>query len=252
VIKSGAPRCSDAINYERRGVLVPAGTDDYFRDALGFGLFTRITRRNSQNWESMTEVSRESWRRRAVGNLDFIPSGSGGQAVAGRVEVAVRAIPDPIVRPREATADEIPRSAKQTASKLSKHGWTVRVEYGKHSWPKQTESVEDESGEVVEKIKHGIVESIVVKARKGQRRMFAIWMTKPWTKDGDVYKFMTAHFLPNVGKVSSPEMNKQISDHAEGGEEDGSEEDGPVQLGGSAPGLGRTAGGAGVQAGGDR
>jgi hypothetical protein len=192
-----------------------AFVDDYFVDARGFALFQHVTGRNSQNWESLSWVSRESWRRRAEGNLDFIPSRSEtGGASASPPEIAVRAIPPPEVRPREAYADEIPRAAKQCAKKLEDNGWITRIEYGKHSWPKQAEKIEDEDGNVVERVAFGIVESIVIKARRTKgsttQRMFAIWMTKPWTKDGDAFKFYTAHFIPDGGKVKSTEMNKLI------------------------------------------
>lgn len=216
---------------------------DEFRDLAGFGLFHATTDRDMSNWWHMAEVGRESWRRRAEGNLDFIPSEVQVRPQPGTNAVQVREIPPPEVMPRLATDEEIPSSAKSCRKKLVANGWTVRVEYGKHSWPKQADKVEDESGEVIEKIPYGIIESIVVKARRGDVRMFAIWMTKPWTKDGDAFKFFTAHFVPSPGKVKSTEMNKLIGSPSvidqlekEGGEAHDGEE-----AGGSAsdPGDGR-------------
>lgn len=125
-------------------------------------------------------------------------------------EVTVREIPPPEVMPRLATEDEMPDAAKQVAKKLRANDWLVRVEYGKHSWPKQAEKVENDNGDVTEKIPFGIVESIVVKGKRGGVRLFAQWMTKPWTKDGDKYKFFVAHVIPKVGKVKSAELRKVI------------------------------------------
>jgi hypothetical protein len=139
--------------------------------------------------------------------------------------VITREIPQPEIMPRHAFADEIPRSAKIVMSKMDKAGWTVDALYGKHSWPKQAEKIENDNGDVVERVTYGIVESVVVRGRRGKQRMFAIWMTKPWTKDGDAYKFYTSHFIPEFGKVKSPEMNRLI-ELREGGVNDGSKEDG--------------------------
>lgn len=194
--------------------------EEFLKDARGYSLFNEVTDRNGQNWESMDEVSRESWRRRASGNLDFIPS-SGSHVNAQVTVVEVREIPLPEVPPRPATLDEMPRAAKAMLKKLETNDWRAKVEYGKHSWPKPTEKIENEAGEVVEKIPFGIVESIVVKGRRGKQGMFAVWMTKPWTKDGDSYKFLFAHFYPGVGKVGSDDLKTLIA-LPEGGEDNGS------------------------------
>lgn len=138
-------------------------------------------------------------------------------------DVTIRAIPEPEVMPRLATDEEIPSGARQVINKMTKAGWKVEVLYGKHSWPKQAEKVEDADGNLVEKIPFGIVESIVVKGRRGKQYLFAIWMTKPWTKSGDAYSFYTSHFIPDVGKVSSPEL-KRLIDAPEGGVNDGEPE----------------------------
>jgi hypothetical protein len=169
----------------------------------GYRLFNETTDRNEDDWDHLDPVSRKSWEQRAQGSRAFIPSGHVNKM--NRLEAITLAMPAPVVPAHivPLTSPLIPNGAKLVINRLLKHGWTVLVSYCEGPWQKQTETVDGEDGE--EKIKYGQAKSVLVRARRRQQRLGALWLAKPWTKD-DGYKFYMAHVRPDIGPVKSPEL----------------------------------------------
>lgn len=196
----------------------------------GYGLFNHITRRGLQNWEAMDDVSRESWEQRARGERSFIPSPNHhNREEATTVVLPMPAPQCPVktIRPTDPYEKTdtgvaplylrvVPDAAKQMVKRLEKHGWKHDVRYCVGPWPMQTETEELEDG-TVEKTKYGQAPSVVLRFRRGDQVGFAMWLAKPWTKDGDKMKFHTAQVRPDVGPIKSNELIKLVTAPVQGG-----------------------------------
>ena len=186
----------------------------------GYGLFNHITRRGLQNWEAMDDVSRESWEQRARGERSFIPSPNHHNREEATTVVLPMPAPEfPVqtITPEETLYQRVvPAAAQQMANRLTKHGWEYDVRYCVGPWSMQTETEELDDG-TVEKTKYGQAPSVVLRFRRGDQVGFAMWLAKPWTKDGDKMKFHTAQVRPNVGPIKSNELIKLVTAPVQGG-----------------------------------
>lgn len=206
-------------------------------ELAGFWLFQAVTGRDWESWRHFGPGTKLAWQGRAVGNLDFIPSYSRlrDNLDQGGVTSVVQTMPPPevpvrIITPNETLYErEVPGAAKQMVKRLAKHGWTFDVRYCVGPWTKKAERIErtetivDKDGElaetvvVEEKIIYGQAPSVVLRFHRGEQRGFAMWLAKPWTKDGDKLKFWTAQVRPYLGKLKSDELIKVVTAPAQGG-----------------------------------
>lgn len=196
----------------------------------GYGLFNHITRRGLQNWEAMDDVSRESWEQRARGERSFIPSPNHHNREEATTVVLPMPAPDFPVRtitPSETLYQRVvPAAAQQMANRLKKHGWTYDVRYCVGPWKKKSETIpvleQDEDGEwvetgSVEKTSYGQAPSVVLRFRRDGVVGYAMWLAKPWTKDGDKMKFHAAQVRPGIGLINSADLIKLITAPRQGG-----------------------------------
>jgi hypothetical protein len=196
----------------------------------GFEVFAHITRRDRQNWDAMDEVSRASWEQRARGERDFIPSPNHhNREEATTVVLPMPAPEHPVITitptshytKTESGVESlygvvVPAAAEQMVKRLTKAGWTFDVRYCVGPWPMKTETVELEDGSE-EKTKYGQAPSVVLRFRRGGQVGYAMWLAKPWTKDGDKMKFHTAQVRPGIGLINSADLIKLVTAPAQGG-----------------------------------
>jgi hypothetical protein len=182
----------------------------------GYDAFHWTTGRNRQNWDAMDSVSQESWWQRARGEREFIPSPNHHNHE--EVQTVVLPMPAPEHPVETITIDNpqiIPAAALQMAKRLTKHGWKFDVRYCVGPWKKKSETVpileQDEDGEwietgSVEKASYGQAPSVVLRFRRNGQVGYAMWLAKPWTKDGDKMKFHAAQVRPGIGLLKSNEL----------------------------------------------
>lgn len=206
-------------------------TSDGWFQLTGFELFAHTTRRDRQNWDSMDAISRESWEQRARGEREFIPHQT---SYANHEEATTVVLPMPApehpvetIRPNDPYEKTdtgvaplylrvVPDAAKQMAKRLEKHGWKYDVRYCVGPWPKKSETTELEDGSE-EKVTYGQAPSIVLRFRRDGQRGYAMWLAKPWTKDGDKMKFHAAQVRPWIGLIKSSDLIKLITAPVQGG-----------------------------------
>jgi len=186
----------------------------------GYEMFHHITGRDRGNWDHMDPVSQESWEQRARGERNFIPSPSHHNHEEAQTVVLPMPAPDEPVETVQITDPFVPTAAKQMAKRLSANGWRYDVRHCVGPWTRKVETVpvleQNEDGEwietgSVEKARYGQAPSIVLRFRRGAQAGFAMWLAKPWTKDGDKMKFHSAQVRPEIGLVNSADLIKIIN-----------------------------------------
>jgi hypothetical protein len=184
----------------------------------GYGLFNHITRRNRRNWDQMDSVSRQSWEQRARGERNFIPSPNHHNHEEAQTVVLPMPAAEYPMRYLLLDSPEfyaLPQSPVQMLNRLDKHGWDWTITVCTGPWPMKTETVELEDGSE-EKTKYGQAPSVVLRFRRRDQVGFAMWLAKPWTKDGDKLKFHSAQ-VRGLGMISSPDLNKFVTAPDQGG-----------------------------------
>lgn len=183
----------------------------------GFELFAHTTRRDRQNWDSMDAISRESWEQRARGEREFIPHQT---SYTNHEEATTVVLPMPApehpVETVKISDPVVPDAARQMAKRLHANGWRYDVRYCVGPWPKKTETTELEDGSE-EKVTYGQAPSVVLRFRRDGQRGYAMWLAKPWTKDGDKLKFHAAQVRPGIGLIKSNDLIKLVTAPREGG-----------------------------------
>ena len=199
-------------------------TSEGWFQLTGYEVFHLTTRRDRSSWDQMDPVSRTSWQMRADGELAFIPSeGHHNREEVTSVTLPMPAPDSPVqtITPSESIyARVVPAAATQMVNRLQKHGWTFDVRYCVGPWSKKSESVplleQNEDGEwvetgSVEKTTYGQAPSVVLRFRREGVAGYAMWLAKPWTKDGDKMKFHAAQVRPGIGLVKSNELIQIIT-----------------------------------------
>lgn len=201
-------------------------TSEGWFQPTGFELFAHITRRDRQNWDAMDDVSRASWEQRARGERDFIPSPNHHNREEATTVVLPMPAPEHPVETVKVSDPVVPPAALQMAKRLNQHGWEYDVRYCVGPWPKKTETVklqvQNEDGDWIEtgseeKTKYGQAPSVVLRFRRAGVVGYAMWLAKPWTKDGDKLKFHAAQIRPGIGLLSSPDLTRVVTAPVQGG-----------------------------------
>jgi hypothetical protein len=204
-------------------------TSEGWFQLTGYEVFNHTTNRGRDNWDQMDSVSKESWEQRARGERKFIPSPN--HVNREEVQTVVLPMPAPEHPVQTITAEEtlyervVPDAAKQMAKRLTKHGWTHDVRYCVGPWSKQTETTELDDGSA-EKVVYGQAPSVVLRFRRSGQSGFAMWLAKPWTKDGGKMKFHSAQVRPEVGLIKSNELIKIVTAPGGDGVSDSTREQG--------------------------
>jgi hypothetical protein len=180
----------------------------------GYEVFHLTTGRDRGNWDQLDPVSRESWEQRARGEREFIPSPNHHNREEATTVVLPMPAPDfPVqtITPSETLYERVvPAAAQQMADRLKKHGWAYDVRYCVGPWPKKTETTELADGSE-EKVTYGQAPSVVLRFRRDGVVGYAMWLAKPWTKDGDKLKFHAAQIRPGVGLIKSNDLIKLVT-----------------------------------------
>lgn len=116
-------------------------------------------------------------------------------------------IPAPEVRGRPAEKSEVPRGAATVINAARKAGWDVEVSYARGPWLN------------ADGTPAYIVDSIVVRLllpATGQRAA-ATWVRKP-TGDAEAYTFSSAHWVGELGLLSSTDLKRRIKDTPQDGQ----------------------------------
>lgn len=179
----------------------------------GYEVFNMTTGRGRGNWDQMDDVSRTSWQMRADGELAFIPSPKHHNHE--EVQTVVLPMPAPEDPMRYVLLDSpefyaLPQAVTQMLARLDKHGWAWMITVCTGPWPKKTETVELDNGSE-EKTTYGQAPSVVLRFRRDGVVGYAMWLAKPWTKDGDKLKFHAAQVRPGVGLIKSTDLNKLLT-----------------------------------------
>lgn len=185
----------------------------------GFAMFQDVTDRNMQNWLAMDDVSRESWEQRARGERVFIPSPNHHNREEAQTVVLPMPAPGDPMRYVLLDSPEfyaLPQAVTQMLARLEKNDWAWVITVCTGPWPKKTETTELEDGSE-EKVTYGQAPSVVLRFRRDGVVGYAMWLAKPWTKDGDKLKFHAAQIRPGVGLVNSKTLNALITAPREGG-----------------------------------
>jgi hypothetical protein len=183
-------------------------TSEGWFQLTGYEVFHHTTRRDRQNWDQMDPVSRRSWEMRASGELAFIPSPNHHNHEEASTVVLPMPAPDDPMRYVLLDSPEfyaLPQAITQMLARLEKHDWAWLITVCTGPWPKKTETVELENGSE-EKTTYGQAPSVVLRFSRNGVVGYAMWLGKPWTKDGDKLKFHSAQVRPKVGLVSSREL----------------------------------------------
>jgi hypothetical protein len=182
----------------------------------GFEMFQWTTGRGRQNWDAMDPVSQESWEQRARGEREFIPSPNHHNREEAQTVVLPMPAPDHPVETVKISDPVVPDAARQMAKRLHANGWRYDVRYCVGPWPKKSETTELEDGSE-EKVTYGQAPSVVLRFRRDGVVGYAMWLAKPWTKDGTKMKFHTAQVRPGIGLIKSSELIKLVTTPREGG-----------------------------------
>jgi hypothetical protein len=139
----------------------------------GRALWMETMSREEYEWDLLTPLTRETWERRAAGDLSFVPSQS-------RFEAVGQSLPDEVLDGEQGSppAPEHPAElidvkdkrinagAKTVINRFLKNGWTVEVSYARGPW-------------IMTRSWH-VCDSILVRARYGELRAAAQWIRKEW------------------------------------------------------------------------
>ena len=188
----------------------------------GFEVFAHTTRRGRDNWDQMDPVSRESWEQRARGERNFIPSPNHhNREEAQTVVLPMPAPEDPMryVLLDSPEFEALPLAVHQMLKRLDKADWDWMITVCTGPWPKKSETTELEDGSE-EKVTYGQAPSVVLRFRRDGVVGYAMWLAKPWTKDGDKMKFHAAQVRPGIGLIKSNELNKLVTAPRQDGDED--------------------------------
>lgn len=179
----------------------------------GFEAFAATTGRDLQNWQSLTNVSRDSWERRARGDRSFIPSQAPARPEYEEVKTPVAPMPPPETPAveLELTDQRIPRGAKVVINRLVKNGWAVRASWCRGPWPKQAEAVTDDQDQVVEKIKYGQADSLLINARRGRQKITVFYLFREWLKDAKFDRMFGYAKGPTLGRLTDSEVTALVT-----------------------------------------
>lgn len=182
----------------------------------GQELFTQVTGRDADNWAHLTDTSRASWDQRAAGTNAFVPSTHVNHVEEAPAEKV--AVPEPEVRARPIGSYPIPAGAKTVINRLKRHGWSTEVLHARGPWVKH-DGEPDMYHPFAAPMLGGPCErveivaqttSILVRGRRGDRKVAAIWVLRPGLKDAS-FKLHFIYTVPTpegqfTGRIDSKQL----------------------------------------------